>query len=232
MFLFSAVRFWTRSPILSLPNTLMLYRTSMGILDDYFIKRRRGGGNGSSSPFTPRASDPSPRELALEGELAALRREQASLVRAEAAERANLTALQDRLDTLANEIDTVARRTRDPELRERGARMIAGVRANASQYGASRDTRTIMRVIKYALGIEPSPWAGPAPAATPAQPTAVRADPQAIVDAGAKLRGDNMSVDIGTGQPRPLPSPMAKLDPVARGIIRQGRIAKNEKLDD
>jgi hypothetical protein len=66
----------------------------------------------------------------------------------------------------------------------------------------------------------------------PAQPALVRADPQMIIDAGKRAAGRNTSTDVRTGEPRPLPSPLAKLDPVARGVIRQGRRAKNEKLDD
>jgi hypothetical protein len=194
----------------------------------------RNGSGDSASPFSSRPSaGPSPRELSLERELATLRAQQAALVRAEAEERANLTALEDRLDTLANEIDTVARRARNPALRENGAAMISRVKAAAQTNGAGCNTQIVVDTIKYALGIGPSPWAGPAPPAAPsAQPAAVRADPQAIVDAGAKLRGDSMSTDVRTGQPRPLPSPVATLDPVARGIVRQGRLAKNEKLDD
>jgi hypothetical protein len=196
-----------------------------------FLDRYRPFTNGGavvpSRPIMRGAS----RETELQAELDRLYRERAVLAREEAEGRQNLARLQDRLDILSGEIDALARRTRDPELRERGARMIAGVKANASQYGASRDPRNIVRVIKYALGLESSPWAGAAPAAPPAQPAAV-ADPQAIVDAGAKLRGDNMSVDIHTGQPRSLVSPLTKLDPTARGIVRQGRLAKNEKPDD
>jgi hypothetical protein len=215
------------------PNTLMLYRSDMGILDDYFPRRRRGGGNGSSSPFTPRASDPSTRELALEAELAALRRDQAVLVRAERRERENLARLQDELDILANEIDKKAKASRDRNLAACGAATIANVKAWASkQDGVGHNTaRAAIKGIKVALGIERSPWSGPAPAAASAQPAAV-ADPQSIVDAGAKLRGDSMSTDVRTGAPRPLPSPLAKLDPVARGIIRQGRAARNEPTDD
>jgi hypothetical protein len=188
-----------------------------------------GAGAAPSRPVMRGSSPPSPRELALERELAALRREQAILVRAEAAERANLTALEDRLDTLANEIDTVARRTRNPALRENGVAMVARVKATAQTNGAGRNTQIVVDTIKYALGLAPSPWAGAVPpAATSAQPAAVRADPQAIIDAGAKLRGDNTSTDVRTGQPRPLPSPLTKLDPTAASIVRAGRRARNE----
>jgi hypothetical protein len=193
---------------------------------------RNGSDNASPFPSRPSFAGPSPRELALERELAGLRREQAALVREERQERENLERLQDELDNLANEIDKKARASRDRDLAERGAAVISRVRAAAQTNGASRDTQTIVRLIKYVLGIGPLPWAGPTPlAAPPAQPAAV-ADPQSIVDAGAKLRGDSMSTDVRTGKPRPLPSPVAKLDPVARGIIQQGRLAKNEKLDD
>jgi hypothetical protein len=198
----------------------------MGILDDY-IKRRRGPG----SSFTPRASDPSSREAELQAELDRLYAERATLARAEAAERANLVRLQDRLDILSNEIDALARRTRNPQLRENGAAMIARVKVAAQANGAGRNAQVVVDTIKYALGIGPSPWTGAAPPAASA-PAAVRADPQAIVDAGAKLRGDSMSTDVRTGQPRPLPSPLATLDPIARGIVRQGRLAKGEKPDD
>jgi hypothetical protein len=177
---------------------------------------------------SPRASDPSARELALEAELAALRREQAVLVREEAKERANLTALEDKLDTLANEIDSVARRTRNPALRENGVAMVARVKAAAQTNGAGRNTQIIVDTIKYALGIGPSPWTGAAPPAASAQPAAVRATAQEIIDSGNRAAGRNTSTDVRTGEPKPLPSPLTRIDPAAAGIVRAGRRARNE----
>jgi hypothetical protein len=204
----------------------------MGILDDYFIKRRRARGNGSFSPFTPRASDPSSREVELQAELDRLYRERAALVRAEAEGRQNLARLQDQLDILANEIDRRAKASRERDLAERGAATIANVRAWASrQDGVGRNTpRAVTKAIMYALGLErPPPGFAAVP---PSSATAHQATAQDIVDAGNRARGSSTSVDVRTGAPKPLPSPITKLDPVARGIIRQGRLAKNEKLDD
>jgi hypothetical protein len=201
----------------------------MGILDDYFIKRRRGRG----SPFTPRASDPRSREAELQRELDALYAERAALARQERTAAQNLVRMQDTLDALSNEITRRAKSSRDHDLQTRAEQMIAGVRAFfAKQDGCDIKPSTVTAAIKIGLGLERSLWTAALPAAASAQPAAVRATAQDIVDAGAKLRGDNMSTDVRTGQPRPLPSPLATLDPVARGIVRQGRLAKGEKPDD
>jgi hypothetical protein len=180
------------------------------------------GGGGPSRPFAPR-------EAALRAELDALYAERAAVARAESEERANLVRLQDRLDILAGEIDALARRTRDPDLRERGASMVGNVKAFANREGGiGRDTpQAVVQAIKYALGLERPPVPpSPAVAAEMHQATA-----QQIVDAGNRAAGRNASTDVRTGEPRPLPSSVAMLDPVARGIIQQGRRAKNEKPD-
>jgi hypothetical protein len=189
----------------------------MGILDDYFIRRR-----GRGSPFTPRASDPSSRETELQAELDRLYAERATLARAEAAERANLVRLQDRLDILSNEIDKKAKASRDRDLAERGAAMIARVKAAAQANGAGRNAQVVVDTIRYALGIGPSPWTGAAPAAVrppaavvPIDPTRLAAD---IVTAGRKARAELP------------PSPPA--DPTAAGIVRAGQRARNEPTDD
>jgi hypothetical protein len=194
-----------------------------------FLNRAPFNGAGAAPSPRPVMRGSSPRETQLQRELDALRAEQAALARQERAAAANLADMQDALDVLAGEIDVLARRTRDPALRENGAAMITNVKAWASREGGvGRNTaRAVTQAIKIALGVERSPWAGPAPAAAPAQPVAV-ADPQSIVDAGAKLRGDSMSTDVRTGQPRPLPSPLAKIDPAAAGIVRAGNRARNE----
>jgi hypothetical protein len=198
-----------------------------------FLDRYRFANGGAVAPSRPVMRGVNTREAQLQRELDALLAERGVLARAEAEERQNLARLQDRLDILAGEIDALARRTRDPALRENGAAMVARVKAAAQTNGAGRNAQIVVDTIKYALGIGPLPWAGPTPpVAPPGQPAAVRATAQEIVDAGAKVRGDQTSTDVRTGEPRPLPSPVARLDPVARGIIRQGRIAKNEKPDD
>jgi hypothetical protein len=122
---------------------------------------------GAVVPSRPSFAGPSPRELALEGELASMRREQAALVLAERRERENLIALEDRLDTLANEIDSVARRTRDPGLRGNAATMINNVKAFANREGGvGRDTpQAVVEAIKVALGLEPSPHRAASPPA-------------------------------------------------------------------
>jgi hypothetical protein len=189
----------------------------------------RNGSGDSASPFSSRPSfvGPSPRELALERELAALRREQAALVREEAKGRANLIALEDRLDTLANEIDTIARRTRDPGLRGNAAAMIDNVKAIATREGGvGRDTaQAVVEAIKVALGLEPSPYQFTSPRAPQATPsaTAHQTTAQDIVDAGARARGAAEAPDVVTGVIRKLRSDLPPVGSAARAMLNADR---------
>jgi hypothetical protein len=174
-------------------------------------------------PSRPLARGPNTREAELRAELDALYAEQARVARVEAEERQNLARLQDRLDILAGEIDKKAKASRDRDLAERGAAMVARVKAAAQTNGAGRNTQIIVDTIKYALGIGPSPWTGAAPPATSAQPAAVvPIDPAKraaeIVAAGRKARAET---------PPEMPS-----DPTAAGIVRAGKRARNEPTDD
>jgi hypothetical protein len=196
-----------------------------------FGQPSNGAGAAPARPIL--RGSPSPREAALERELAALRAQQAALVSQERTAAANLDRMRDSLDVLAGEIDKRARAARDPDLRARSERMITDVKAYlARQDGCDIRPATVATAIRIALGLERPPIGAVVGAPSAAPSAAPEATAQGIVDAGAKLRGDSTSTDVRTGQPRPLPSPLAKLDPVARGIVRQGRLAKGEKLDD
>jgi hypothetical protein len=89
--------------------------------------RPPAAGNGGSFPSYP-PSRATPREIALQRELDELRAQQAALVREEREAAANVGRLQDSLDILAGEIDRRSRAVRDPELRQRGERMIANAK--------------------------------------------------------------------------------------------------------
>jgi hypothetical protein len=186
------------------------------------------GGVAPSRPIMRGAS----REAELQRELDVLYAERAALARQERAAALNLCRLQDSLDALSNEITRRARTTRDVDLQTRAERMTAGVRAFfAKQDGCDIKPATVTAAIKIALGLE-----RPLFAAVPPSPAAAaeshRASAQQIVDAGNAARGSTVSTDVRTGQPRPLPSPLATLDPVAASIVRAGRRARNEPTDD
>jgi hypothetical protein len=178
-----------------------------------------GGGVVPSRPIMRGANS---REAELQAELDRLYRERAVLARAEAEGRQNLARLQDQLDILANEIDRKAKASRDRGLAERGAAVISNVRAWADkQDGVGPDTaRAAIQGIKIALGVEPSPWTGPAPRAP--QGAVVPIDPvkraAEIVAAGRKARGETL--------------PEKPSDPIAAGIVAAGKRARNEPSDE
>jgi hypothetical protein len=53
-------------------------------------------------------------------------------------------------------------------------------------------------------------------AAKSQRPPQVSLSAQQVIDAGTAARGESMSVDVRTGRPKPLPSPVAGLDPGAQ----------------
>jgi hypothetical protein len=173
---------------------------------------------GGVVPSRPSFAGPSPRELALERELAGLRREQAVLVRAERQAGENLERLRDELDILANEIDKRAKASRDRGLAERAAVTIANVKAWADkQDGCDIKPATVTTAILIALGLEASPHrvAPPLGAVVPIDPAKRAAE---IVAAGRKARAET---------PAEMPS-----DPTAAGIVAAGKRARNEPTDE
>jgi hypothetical protein len=194
-------------------------------------------GNGGSFPSYPPARA-TPREIALQRELDELRSQQAALARAEREAANNLANVQDALDALSTEIDKRARSARDPELRVRGERAIANVKsylARRSDAGRIFTPATLTSLIRQFVGLERAEgWVrtflDESAERTSSQrpPQAVQATAQGIVDAGSAARGQRDSIDIRTGRPRPLPSPIATLDPAAKDIIRAGRRARNQ----
>jgi hypothetical protein len=63
-------------------------------------------------------------------------------------------------------------------------------------------------------------------------PQAIQATAQMVLDSGAAARGEKNTVDAVTGRPRPLPSPLASLDPTARRIVEIDRWRRGEKPND
>jgi hypothetical protein len=82
----------------------------------------------------------------------------------------------------------------------------------------------VTQAIKIALGVEPSPWSGPAPpTATSAQPAAVRATAQGIIDSGARARNEREAPDVTTGTIRKLRSDLPPVGSTARAMINADR---------
>jgi hypothetical protein len=204
----------------------------------FFGPRPTIGTNGTGSP--PRSyAGSTPRERELEAEVRALRAEQARLVRAEEEARNNLSTIQDSLDVLAGEIDRRAKAVRDPELRQRGERMIARAKRIVAERGGRHITpAVVVDLVKAFVGLEKrSGWIKvfleeSAAKSSRRPPEAVQASAQGIVDAGNAARGQRDSIDIRTGRPKPLPSSLASIDPTARDIVRAGRRARNQPNDE
>jgi hypothetical protein len=195
-------------------------------LDRYRSSPFTNGAGAAPSPRPVIRGSSSPRELFLERELAALRAEQAALARQERAAAANLADMQDSLDILAGEIDKRARAARDPDLRDRGQRMVATVKEFWSRQDDCAKTMpaTVVSVMKHALGLEPLPhrFAAP-PAAAAAQPAAVRATAQGIIDSGAVARNEREAPDVATGVVRKLRSDLPPVGSTARAMINADR---------
>jgi hypothetical protein len=158
--------------------------------------------NGGVVPSRPLVRGSSAREAELQRELDTLLAERAALVRQERAAAQNLARMQDSLDVLAGEIDRRARTTRDHDLRDRAERMIARVKSYLSkQDGCDIKPATVTSAIKVALGLEPSPhrFASPLAPQVVASP-APQATAQAIIDSGARARGDREAPDVVTGR--------------------------------
>jgi hypothetical protein len=183
-----------------------------------FPRYRSSPATNGVVPSRPLARGSSEREGALQRELDALLAERAALVRQERAAAQNLARMQDSLDVLAGEIDRRAKQTRDPDLGDRGHRMVATVKefwARQDDCGKSMPA-TVVSVIKNVLGLEPWPQQfaslrAPSPASAPIDPIRTAAD---IVTAGKKARAEIQ--------------PATPSDPTAAGIVRAGRRARNE----
>jgi hypothetical protein len=156
--------------------------------------------------------------------------ERAALARREREGAKNLARMQDALDVLAGEIDRRARATRDHDLRDRGERMIATVR---NFWDRQDDCSKSMPAT--VLGLEPWPKhlaslrAPQAAASTAAACTAeaftasYQAAAQAIVDAGARARGERVAPDVATGMVRRLRSELPPVGSTARAMIDADR---------
>jgi hypothetical protein len=195
-----------------------------------FLGSRRpsvDGNSGLSQSYPSLMGRATPREIALQAELDVLRAQQAALARKEREAAANLADLQDGLDRLAGEIDRRAKATRDHELRERGEKMIAKAKRLVRDGVAGRiPATTLMTMVRVFLGMERperGSWleafmeesaakSSQRPSSTHA---AIQMSAAEIVAAGERARA---------GAPTPRPT-----DPVAREIVRAGRIARNEK---
>jgi hypothetical protein len=196
-----------------------------------------GGTTNGGTPPRSYTGGPTAREIALENEVRTLRAEQARLVEREREAANNLANIHDSLDVLAGEIDRRGKATRDYELRENGGRLIARAKRIASDRGGRNiQPATLVSLIKAMVGLErPTGWikvfldeAAERTSSPRRQPQPVTLAAQEVIDAGAAARGERDSIDIRTGRPRPLSSPLTGLDPVAREIVRLGRRARNE----
>jgi hypothetical protein len=207
---------------------------------DFFGSRYRpgapstNGGGGPSSRFAP---GPNAREAALQRELDSLLAERAALSRRERDAAKNLARMQDALDVLAGEIDRRAMASRDSDLRERGEKTIAAVKDfwNRQDDCSKTMPETVTDLIKNVLGLEPWPKhlaglrapqaaASTAAARTAAASTAsLQAAAQAIVDAGARARGERVAPDVATGIVRRLRSELPPVGSTARAMIDADR---------
>jgi hypothetical protein len=180
------------------------------------------GSTNGVTPSRPLTRGSSPREAALQRELDALLAERAALARQERAAAQNLARMQDTLDVLAGEIDRKAKATRDPDLRDRGHRMVATVKEFWARQDDCSKTMpaTVVGVIRNVLGMDPWPehlasLRAPQTAVAPIDPVRTAAD---IVTAGKRARAE-------------IP-PATPSDPTAAAIVRAGRRARNEPADE
>jgi hypothetical protein len=173
------------------------------------------------TPSRPITRGASPREAELQRELDALLAERAALVRQERSAAANLARMQDTLDVLAGEIDKRAKAARDPDLRDRGQRMVTTVKefwARQDDCGTTTPS-TVVAVIK------PLPhqfaWPSRVPPAAPS--AAHQASVQEVIDAGARARNEREAPDVTTGVVRKLRSDLPPVGTTARQMINIDR---------
>jgi hypothetical protein len=184
--------------------------------------------NGGVAPTRPIARGANTREAELRAELDALRAEQAAMVRRERTAAANLDRMRDSLDVLAGEIDKRTKATRDPDLRDRGQRMVSTVKefwSRQDDCGASTPS-IVVSVMRHALGLAPLPhqFAAPTRAVQAAASIAPhQATAQEIIDSGARARNDREAPDVVTGAVRKLRSDLPPVGTTARQMINADR---------